>query len=327
MQKRADFKTVWKVLKKSGKDSMDDGIMKKSASLAFYTIFSLGPLLFVIIFLASIFFRQEAVEGQIYEQIKDFIGSAAAAQVQLVLKNAALEPQNTMATIIGIGTLLIGATTMFGDMQDSINQIWGLKANPKKGFMKIVVNRLMSFGVIASLSFLLLVSLFISTLIDSFNTELKETVPGVAVEIVGILNLVLSFIIITALFLIIFKVLPDARIRWKDVLSGAIATAILFMIGKFGITFYISKNNLGTTYGAAGSLVILLLWVYYASVILYFGAEFTKAWAVERGSVIYPNSYAVIAKKVEVEAGQESLQEAEKKFEQVEEKNRQNKKP
>ncbi len=311
-------------MKKSGKGFSEDGIMKKSASLAFYTIFSLGPLLFVIIFVASIFFRQEAVEGQIYEQIKDFVGSAAAIQVQQVLKNAALEPQNTMATIIGIGTLLLGATTMFGDMQDSINQIWGLKANPKKGFIKLIVNRLMSFGVIASLSFLLLVSLFVSTLIDSFNTELKETVPGVAVEIAYLLNIALSFIIITTLFLIIFKVLPDARIKWKDVMSGAIATAILFMIGKFGITFYISKNNLGTMYGAAGSLVILLLWVYYASVILYFGAEFTKVWAVERGSVIYPNSYAVVAKKIEVEAGRESLQDAEKKFEQIEEENREN---
>lgn len=322
MRKKLSFKGLWKVLKKSGKGFGNDGIMKKSASLAFYTIFSLGPLMFVIIFLASLFFKQEAVEGQIYAQIKDFVGPASAAQVQLVLKNAALEPKSTFATIIGIITLLIGATTMFGDMQDSINRIWNLKANPKKGILKILVNRLMSFGVIASLSFLLLVSLFVSTIIDAFNNQLKQSVPGVAVEVAYIINIVVSYIITTILFLIIFKVLPDARIRWKDVLSGAMATAFLFMIGKFGIAFYLGKNDLGTTYGAAGSLVILLLWVYYSSVILYFGAEFTKAFAVEFGSSIHPNSYAVMAKNVEVQAGHQSLQNAEKKFDHIEKENK-----
>lgn len=316
---------VWKVLKKSIGEFGNNGIMKKSASLAFYTIFSLGPLLFVIIFLAGLFFESEAIEGRIYDQIKNFIGPAAAAQVQIVLKNAALKPNNVVATIIGGATLLLGATTMFSDMQDSINQIWNLKPNPKKGILKIVVTRLLSFGVIASLSFLLLVSLFISTLVASFSTELESAIPGVAIEITYILNLVVSFFIITLFFLIVFKMLPDACIRWKDVLSGAIATALLFMIGKFGITFYLSKSSLGTTYGAAGSLVILLLWVYYASVILYFGAEFTKAWAIERGAPIYPNSYAVTAKKMEVETGNDSLQEAERKFEKMEKENRERK--
>lgn len=324
MRKKLSFKGLWKVLKKSGKGFGADDIMKKSASLAFYTIFSLGPLLFVIIFLVSLFFRREAVEGEIYGQIKDFVGGPAAEQVQLVLKNAALEPQSTLATIIGIATLLIGSTTMFGDLQDSINQIWSLKPNPKKGILKMLINRLMSFGVIASLSFLLLVSLFVSALIDSFIGQLQIAVPGIAVEVAYILNIVLSFVIITILFLIIFTVLPDARIKWKDVLSGAIATAILFMIGKFGITYYLGKNSLGTMYGAAGSLVVLLLWVYYSSVILYFGAEFTKAYAIEFGSAIHPNSYAVMAKKVEIEAGKESLQHAEKKFEKIE---KENKKP
>lgn len=322
MTKKPFFRSLWAALKKSVNESLDDNIMKKSASLAFYTIFSLGPLLFVVIFLASFFFRQEAVEGEIYHQVKAFIGSAAAEQVQLVLRNAALEPRNILATIIGIITLLIGATTMFGDMQDSINQIWNLKLNPKKGIIRLLINRLLSFGVIASLGFLLLVSLFISTIIDSFNTEIKRAAPGIALEIAYIMNLVLSFVIVTTLFLIIFKMLPDARIKWRDVISGAIATALLFMVGKFAITFYISNNNLDSMYGAAGSLVILLLWVYYASVILYFGAEFTKAWAIERGSLIYPNSYAIVAKKVEVEAGHESLQEAEKKFDTIEKENK-----
>lgn len=297
MEKKFTFKGLWDVLKKSVKGFTEDNIMKKSASLAFYTIFSLGPLLFVIVFLSSLFFQQEAVEGRIYGQIKDFIGPAVAEQVQLVLKNAALEPKNTIATIIGIVTLLIGSTTMFGDMQDSINHIWNLKPNPKKGFIKVVVNRLLSFGVVASLGFLLLVSFFISTIINSFNDQLKEAIPGLAVGVAYALNLLVSFIIITALFLIIFKVLPDARIKWKDVLSGSIATSVLFMIGKFGITFYLGTSNLGSTYGAAGSLVILLLWVYYSSVILYFGAEFTKSYAVEFGSAIYPNSYAAWKKE------------------------------
>jgi len=315
MKKKLTFKGIWKVLKNTIKGFSEDKITKLAASLAYYTVFSLGPLLIVIVFFAGLFFGQEAVEGSIYGQIESFVGPDAALQLQEIIKNAAISDSGNIAAIIGIITLLIGATTVFADMQDSINSIWGLKPKPKAGIMKLVKDRLLSFGVIASLAFLLLVSLGVSTLVESLNNRLKSFFPDMAVTLFYIINLLITFSVITVLFMIIFKVLPDAKIKMRDVLSGAIATAILFMIGKFGISFYISQSNVGSTYGAAGSLVVILVWIYYSSIILYFGAEFTKAYAVEYGSSIHPNSYTIISKTVEVERNGDSVQSVEKEKE------------
>ena len=319
MKKKVTFKGLWKVLKCSFKSFGQDKITKKSASLSYYTIFSLGPMLIVIIFAAGLFFGQDAVQGTVYGQIKNFVGSDAAEQIQKMIKNAMLSGEKNFAAIIGLIALLIGATTIFSDMQDSINTIWGLKANPKKGIMQMVFNRLLSFGVIGSLAFLLLVSLVISTLVEAFSASIHEQFPHLAVGFLYIINIVITFCVITALFGIIFKVLPDAKIKWVDVLAGSIATAVLFMIGKFGISYYISSSNVGDTYGAAGSLVILLLWIYYSSIILYFGAEFTKEFAIEYGHDIQPNSYAVFAKKVEINLGNKSIQEGHRELEKQKE--------
>lgn len=316
MKKKITIKGIWKVLKNSFKEFGQDKITKKAASLAYYTIFSIGPMLMVIIFAAGIFYGKEAVEGNIYGQIEGLVGGEAAVQIQSIIKNATLSNKKDWAAVIGIAALLVGATTLFSDMQDSINEIWGLKPNPKNGIGRMVVNRLLSFGVIAGLAFLLLVSLIISTVIESFSNKLQDLLPGVAVSLIYVVNILITFCVITTLFSIIFKVLPDAKIKWRDVLSGSIATALLFMAGKFGISYYISSSNVSTTYGAAGSLVILLLWIYYSSIILYFGAEFTKCYAIEYGHEIHPNSYSVIAKKVEVELGQQSIQDAQRKIEQ-----------
>lgn len=320
MKKKITFKGLWKVLKNCFKGFSDDKITKLSASLAYYTVFSLGPLLIVIVFLTSIFFRREAVEGTIYGQIESFVGSDAAIQLQEIIKNAAVSESGTLAAVIGIITLLIGATTVFADMQDSINSIWGLKPKPKAGWMKLVKDRLLSFGVIASLGFLLLVSLGVSAIIESLNNRLENIFPEITVTLFYIINIIITFSVITSLFMIIFKVLPDAKIKFRDVLSGSIATAILFMVGKFGITFYISKTDLGSTYGTAGSLVVILVWIYYSSIILYFGAEFTKAFAMEFGHAIHPNSYSVITQKIEVERNGESVQQVEKEKQKDQEK-------
>ena len=169
-------------------------------------------------------------------------------------------------------------------------------------------NRFLSFSVIVSLGFLLLVSLAVSTIIDGFSERLQRHFPEVTVVIFYIVNVAITLAVVTSIFAVIFKVLPDAKIKWKDVLLGAITTALLFMVGKFAISFYISKSNVGSTYGAAGSLAVLLLWIYYSSIILYFGAEFTKAYAVKYGSEIHPNHYAVTVKVVEVETGDQSIQ-------------------
>jgi membrane protein len=311
--KKVTLKGIWKVLIESFKGFGDDKITKLSASLAYSTVFSLGPLLIVIIYLCGLFFGQEAVQGTVYTQMQQFVGKDAALQLQTIIENAAVSGKGQIAAIIGIVTLLLGATAVFAEIQDSINTIWGIRPKPKKGWLKLIVNRLLSFSMIISLGFLLLVSLAVSAVIEGLSKRLQAILPDITVVVFYIVNIVVSFIVISILFAVIFKVLPDAKIKWKDVLPGAIASAILFMIGKFLISFYISKSNVGSTYGAAGSLVILLLWVYYSSIILYFGAEFTKAYALNYGNKIHPSDYAVALKQVEVESGKQTLQDVNKK--------------
>lgn len=298
---------ILSILKATFSNFSDDKVTKLSGSLAYSTIFSLGPLLVVIIALCSLFLDREAVQGQIYEQLKGFVGADTAAQLQSLIKNAAINGKGTLAAIIGGITLLIGATSIFGEIQDSINDIWGIKAKPKKGWVQMLKNRLLSFSLIVSLGFLLLVSLSVSAIIEGFNKRLQAHFPEVTVVVFYILNILITFIVTTFIFGVIFKVLPDAKIKWKDILSGAITTALLFMLGKFGISFYISKSNIGSTFGAAGSLVVLLLWIYYSSLILYFGAEFTKSHALSKGTPIYPNDYAVTLKRVEVQTGKDPV--------------------
>lgn len=293
MAKKFSPKLIWTSLKDAFKGFGDHKVTKLSASLAYFTTFSLGPLLIVIIFIASKVLGKEAVEGTVFNQIKGFIGPDGAAQIQTIIKNAALSGKNGISAAIGIITLLIGATTVFGEIQDSINSIWGVKAKPKAGIMKVIGTRLLSFGMIASLGFLLLVSLAVTAVVEGLGDRLTAMFPDVAVVVLYIVNLILTLGVVTVLFAIIFKVLPDIRIKWKAIWPGAIATAILFMIGKFLISLYISKSNIGDTYGAAGSLVILIVWIYYSSMILYFGAEFTKAYALQKGVHIVPTEYAV----------------------------------
>ena len=312
MKKKVSVKGIWEVLKNSFSGFSQDNVTKLGGSLAYYTVFSMGPLLVVIISLCAIFLGREAAEGSIFTQLSAFVGHDTALQLQEIIKNASINGKGHIAAAIGIITLLIGATTVFSDMQDSINRIWGLKPKPKKGWLKMLQNRFLSFSIIISLGFLLLVSLGISAIIEGLSNRLKAAYPDVTVVAFYIINLLLTLFISALIFGVIFRVLPDARIRWKDVITGAVVTAILFMLGKFGISFYISKSKVGSTYGAAGSLVVLLVWVYYSAIILYFGAEFTKAYAIKYGTAIHPNEYAVTMKQVEVETGKQTVQTKEK---------------
>ncbi len=314
---KVNFKGVFKVLKESFSKSGDDKITKLSGSLAYSTIFSLGPLVIVIISLFGIFLGREAIEGKINDQLQGFLGADSAKQLQDIIKNAAISGNSKIAAIIGGIILLFGATAIFSEIQESINSIWGIKPKPKKGWLKFLKNRFLSFSVIIGLGFLLLVSLSVNTLIDGFNARLQTWFPQVSIVIFYIINILLTATIVTLIFAVIFKVLPDADIRWKDVTSGAFATTLLFMLGKMGISFYISKSNMGSTFGTAGSLVILLVWVYYSSIILYFGAEFTKAWSVKYGLPIKPNHYAVTTKMVEVQTGNATIQENEKEVKEI----------
>lgn len=319
MRKKLTPKGIWNLVKQAGSGFMDDKVLKLSGSLAYLTVFSIGPLIIVVIFIADLVWGRAAIEGTIYGQLKGLLGPDASVQVQDIIKNAAVSNKGTLAAIIGIITLVFSSTAVFAEIQDSINTIWNLKPKPKKGWLKMIMNRLLSFSVVISLGFLLLVSLVINGLIEAMSQRLYLMFPDLAVAVVYIINLAITFAVISFLFAIIFKVLPDAKIGWRDVITGAMVTAVLFMLGKFGITFYIGSSNVGSTYGAAGSLVILLLWVYYSSVILYFGAEFTKAYAAEFGHRIYPNHYAVWIKQVEVEQESGSLQQQDLKKETVKE--------
>ncbi|HVK96892.1 MAG TPA: YihY/virulence factor BrkB family protein [Flavisolibacter sp.] len=301
MAEKLGLKGIWDLLKKSGKGFIDDNVAKMSASLAFYTIFSLGPMLIVILYMANLIWGGAAAEGTVFNQVRAFIGDDAALQVQEVIQNADISGKGPITATIGIITLLIGATTVFAEIQDSINTIWKLKIKSSSPWWKAILNRLVSFSIIVSLGFLLLVSLLLNGLIEALMGRLQQMFPDITVILLYIINLIITFAITTALFAIIFKVLPDAVIKWKDVMVGAMVTTGLFMAGKFGITYYIRSSDLGTTYGAAGSLVLLLLWVYYSAFILYFGAEFTKAYASRHGDHIHPNKYAAWIKNIEVE--------------------------
>jgi membrane protein len=311
-ENRVSIKGIFEVLKESFSSFGKDKVTKLSGSLAYSTIFSLAPLLIVLISLCGIFLGREAVEGKIFEQLKGFIGSDSAIQIQSVIKNASTSGNSKMAGIVGGITLLIGATAIFSEIQDSINTIWGIKPKPKKGWLKFLKNRFLSFSLIAGLGFLLLVSLGINTLIDGFNTKLQNWFPSVSVPFFYVINICLTALIVTIIFAVIFKVLPDADIKWKDVRIGAFTTALLFMLGKLIISLYVGKTNVGSSFGAAGSVIILLVWIYYSSIILYFGAEFTKAWSIKYGSPIKPNNYAVTTKTVEVETGKASIQDNDK---------------
>jgi membrane protein len=305
-------KGLWKILKQAGLDFMDDKVLKLSAALAFYTLFSLPAMLIVIIAVSDIFYGREAIEGTIYGQIADFVGKEAALQIQQTIRSAALSNEAGFATIVGLATLVIGATSVFGEIQDSINSIWRLKAKPKKGWLKIIINRLISFSMVVCLGFLLLVSLLVNGIMEAAINKLTKMFPGFTVFSVYSFNLLLTFLITSFLFAIIFKFLPDAKIRWRHVRAGAFTTAFFFMIGKFLIGYYLGHSKLSSAYGAAGSVIVILLWVYYSAMILYFGAEFTRVYAMHSGSQIYPNDYAVWIQQIEVESKKSLQQQPEK---------------
>ena len=299
-------KKLWNILRRSFNDFIDDNVLKLSSSLAFSTIFSLPGLLIIIIWLTTIFYGREIIEGQIYKQIEGFVGPSAADSIQETMRSSMFADSSKIATIIGFASLIIGATAVFGEIQDSINLIWKLKSKPKKGrgFLRMIINRLLSFSIIVSLGFILLVSLVINGAMDILLTELLQKFPDVTVVVVYITNLVLTFFITAFIFGIIFKVLPDAKIEWRHVRVGAFTTAFFFMGAKFLISYYLGHSQMTTAYGTTGSIIIVLLWVYFSSMILYFGAAFTRQYAIEMGSNIYPNKYAVWVETVEVTSKQ-----------------------
>lgn len=298
---KISFKDGFTIIKDAVNGFLDENCMKLSASLAYYTIFSLGPMLVLMISLAGIFLGQDAIEGKVFYEIKGLVGNSAALQVQEMIKNLQLSGKSTTALIFSIITLAVGATSVFSDIQNSINMIWHVKAKPKRGWVKLIKDRLLSSSLIISLGFLLVVSLIVNGAIIALTDRLKIYFPDITVLLLNFINLVISFIIISSLFGIIFKVLPDVKIKWKDVRAGAIFTAIFFIIGRFLIGFYLETSGTESAYGAAGSIILILLWVYYTSAILYFGAVFTRVFAEYKGSAIEPADFAVHVEEKETE--------------------------
>jgi membrane protein len=276
-------------------------VLKYSASLAYYTVLSLAPLLVIILAVTGFIFGKEAISGELYSEINRLVGSEAALQIQTSIQNIHLSGHNTFATSIGIIVLLIGATGIFGEIQDSLNRIWGLRIKARKVWWKLIF----STALFPSLLFLAL-ALCLSYRWCSAPLQQRSArkmitwFPGMGDALLFVIDTGISLLITTLLFGAIFKVLPDARIKWRDVLTGAFITACLFLVGKYGIGFYLGQSNIGSIYGAAGSIMILMIWVYYSSAILYLGAVVTKVYATDFGGKIHPNDYSVWIKTEDV---------------------------
>lgn len=295
------IKGVYYYVKQVFTEFIEDDILKYSASLAYYTVFSLAPVLIVIISICGALFGREAIQGHIYGQIKGLVGGEAAIQIQDTIKNIHLTGNNIFATIISIIILLIGATGIFGEVQDSLNKIWGLRIKTKKTWWKLILNRLLSFSLIISIGFIMMVSLLLNALVSAFGNFLARYFSELSIIMVQITDSVLTFVITTFLFSMMFKVLPDAKIKWKDVFVGGLITSVFFTLGKLAISYYLGSSNIASVYGAAGSIMIIMVWVYYSSIILYLGAEFTKVYAKLYGGKIFPNEYAVWIKTEETQ--------------------------
>lgn len=302
-------KEYWFILRDTVKKFADDNPMSYSAAIAFYTIFSLPGILIVTVYVVGAFYDEELVQSELFSQMRSLIGRESTNEIKKILANVEYSDEGAIARAVGIATLLFSATTVFVSLQEALNRIWGLKAKPEKGWLKLIVNRVLSLGMIISIGFLLLVSLVVDAVVALFRDSLVYYFEGISGFLLQSFNFLFSMALMTLVFGFIYKVLPDARIKWKDVGVGAFITTLLFMLGKYLIGFYLGSSSLGTTYGAAGSLVLLLIWIYYSATILLLGAEFTFVYSKNIGSVILPSRGAVKVSLEEVEKGETRVNE------------------
>jgi membrane protein len=298
--------SVFDILKKTGKDFMADSCPREAAALAYYTVFSLPPLLVLIMTIAGAVWDPQDVQAALRGQLGSLVGQSGSEQIETIMQEAERpEGSATLATLLGVGALLFGATGAFMQLQGALNRAWDVQPDPAQGGIRnFLLKRAMSLGMILAIAFLVLVSLALSAALSAFGDALGARLPGISGPLLLGLNFVISLTVITTLFASMFKVLPDAEVSWHDVWVGAIATSVLFVIGKFAIGFYLGRSEPGSAFGAAGSLAVILLWVYYAGMILLFGAEFTQSWAEARGKGIQPeNGAARVKEKKEIQRG------------------------
>jgi membrane protein len=286
------FRNLWQITKKTTAAWWDDDPFRQSAVIAYYAIFSIPALLVIIITTAGWVFGQEAIQGQLSDQIGSAIDPDTAHDLEDMIAKAGARKSSVWATIISIITLIFGATGVFAQMQISLNQIWEVKAVAEKKWLKTLRDRLFSFGLIVSIAFLLLISLVVSALLSAFSDWVKTYFPDIIMVLFEGVNFMVSLGVVSVLFAMMFKVLPDVKVGWKDIWIGAIATSLLFVIGKTVLGIYFGKAEPASTYGAAGSVVLIMLWVSYSCMIVFWGAEFTKQYASYFGREVQPKGNA-----------------------------------
>ncbi|WP_276498639.1 YihY/virulence factor BrkB family protein [Pontibacter litorisediminis] len=297
---RYTLKGIFQLLKSSVNGFLDANSLRLAAALAFNAIFSIPPLLLIIIKAAGFFFGEEAVSGKLEQEASTAISPDAASSIQTMVQNASTTESSGWAMWVGIGTLVFASTTFFATLQQSLNSVWNLKVKPTSGILRMAKERIFSFGLILSISLLMLISFVISAAISVLSDYITDMIPDIGYWVIKGLDFIISIGLITLLFALILKYLPDAYIRWKDTLIGALITAILFTIGKFLISWYIGTSDPGSAYGAAGSIILILVWIYYSSMIVFFGAEFTQQYARKYGQRITPKEHAVFVEEREV---------------------------
>jgi len=303
-KQRNFFGNAFDLLKQTFNEWLQDKAPQLGAALAYYTVFSLAPLILVLLAIVGMIFRDDprGTWDRITQQMSYFLDQSAVQVVQNIAQKASQPGKSTIATIIGVALAIFGASGVFGQLQDALNTIWGVKAKPGGGIWAFLRARFLSFAMVAGICFLLLVSLAIEALLKGFSHYIQSALPG-GMVIALTVYLIFDFAVVVLLFAMIFKFLPDVEIQWRDVWIGAVLTAILFGIGKWLLGFYLGSGAAGSAYGAAGSLITLLLWVYYSSQILLFGAEFTQVYAARAGRAFKPSEYAVRVETREVETG------------------------
>jgi membrane protein len=293
VERKFRWKDIGGLLKDTYHEWNDDDAFTNAAAVSYYAVFSLPAIMIIIVTVAGYVFGEAAVAGKISDTISGAMGQDAARQIETMIASAHSGQSSGIMTVIGILTLLVGATGLFIQLQKSLNRMWDVKTNPDAGVGKMLIDRMLSLGVILSIGFLLMISLVVTAAVSALTGWLMTMIPDFLVYGFYILDFILSFATITLLFALIFKMLPDVKIEFRSVWVGAAVTAFLFMLGKFGISIYLGKSEPGSAYGAAGSLILILLWVYYSCLILFFGAEFTQIFAMRYNHRIEPAKYAV----------------------------------
>jgi membrane protein len=292
------FLTIWDLLVSTYNEFIDDKALKMAAALSYYAAFSIGPLLIIVIAIAGFFFGEDAAEGQLKQEITGLLGSDGAALVQTIIKGAADQSSGIFAAVVSVVLLILGSVGVFLELQESLNIIWGVELRPGRGIWGFIKNRLVSFSMVVTIGFLLMISLIINSIISLLNNYIGEAMSAY-LPFAEILNIISSFAVITLLFAIIYRVLPDVIIPWKYVWFGAALTSFLFSIGKYFIGLYLGNSSYSSTYGAAASLVILFVWVYYSGLILFFGAELTQVYFKKHSSLtLKPDSDGILVPKV-----------------------------